>query len=113
MNEEEQGKAIKSIEKVQEAESAARLILDEAKKEKEKRISDAEQKARRILDDSEVATNKAVEDILKKAEDELTQLRKRKIADARKAAEKLRKAKPARQKFERFAAEAAKEIIGA
>ncbi|HIH50730.1 TPA: hypothetical protein HA291_04750, partial [Candidatus Micrarchaeota archaeon] len=62
MNEEEQGKAIKSIEKVQEAESAARLILDEAKREKEKRISDAEQKARRILDDSEVATNKAVED---------------------------------------------------
>ncbi len=113
MSEEEQEKAVKSIEKVQEAESTARLILDDAKKKKEKRISDAQLAALKILDDNEAATNKAVEALLKRAEDELAQLSKKKLADARKNAEKLRKAAPGRQKLEKFAAQAANEIIGA
>lgn len=113
MNEAEQGKAIKSIEEVQKAESTARLILDEARKRKEKLLLDADQAARRILDDSEAAADRAAEEILKKAEADIAKLRKKKLADARKAAERLRKAAPGRQKLEKFAAQAAKEIIGA
>jgi vacuolar-type H+-ATPase subunit H len=113
MNDGEQEKAVKSIEKVQEAESTARLILDEARKRNEKRLSDAQLAALKVLDDSEAATNKAVEAILKKAEDELAQLRRKKLADARKTADKLRRASPGKHKLEKFAAQAANEIIGA
>jgi vacuolar-type H+-ATPase subunit H len=113
MNDKEQERAVNSIEKVQEAEGAARLILDEAKKRKEKKISDAQLAALKIIEDSEAATNKEVEALLKKADDVLAQLSKKKLADAKRASDKLKKTAPGKQKLERFAAQAANEIVGA
>ncbi len=113
MSDIEGGKAVKSIERVQEAESRAALILENAREKKESRLSDADNKARKIIDDGNAAASAISQEMLKKAEHELDQLRKKKLDDTRKAAAKIRKTRLSKARLEKLADQAVREIMGA
>lgn len=104
---------MKSIAKVQEAEGKAQLIIDEAKKQKEKKLHDAAEKAHNIADEAADAANALGEDILKNAEHELAELRKKKLEETHRTSSKLKKVKLSKQKLEKLADEFVKEIMGA
>ena len=105
-------KPIKAIHEVREAEAEAQVIIESARKRKEKAISDANEKARKIIDDATGEANALSEEILKKLEGELAALKKRKLEEAKRNADKTRKSKVGRSRLEKLAAQAAKEIVG-
>jgi vacuolar-type H+-ATPase subunit H len=105
--------SVKSIEKVQEAERKAGLILEEAKKDKERKLRQAGEKALRIADWADSAANRIGEEILKKSEQELGQLRKRKLGEAHRGAERIKRKRPGKMHLEKLAGHAVREIIGA
>ncbi|MGD0729107.1 MAG: hypothetical protein ABR981_03460 [Candidatus Micrarchaeaceae archaeon] len=109
----DQERQIKSVEEVQEAETSAQLVVDNAKKLKEKMLLDAEDKARRIEDQSKEDANSLGEEILKKADHELAQLRKKRLDEVHRTAEKIRKKKLGKPTLEKLADQAIKEILGA
>lgn len=104
---------VKSIAKVQEAEGNAQLIVEGAKKLKERKVHDATDRAHRIADEAAEAANALDEDMLKKAEQELDKLRKKKLEEAHKSGSKLKKTKLSKQRLEKLADEFVKEIMGA
>jgi vacuolar-type H+-ATPase subunit H len=106
-------KPLKAIEGVRDAEAGAQLILENARKRKEKAISDANAKAERIIDEASRDANALSEKMLAAAEKELAALRKRKLEVAKNSAAKIRKARLGRQRLEKLAAQVAKEIVGA
>lgn len=103
----------KSIEAVQAAESHANITLENAKKERERRLHEAEEKARKIIEDAELVSNAMTEEALKKADAELAHLHKKAIEKAQKEAIKLKRTKLGNNKREKLADQAVKEIIGA
>jgi len=76
-------------------------------------LLDAEDKARRIEDQSKEDANSLGEEILKKADHELAQLRKKRLDEVHRTAEKIRKKKLGKPTLEKLADQAIKEILGA
>lgn len=104
---------VKAINEIQAAESEAKLILEAARKERERRLIEAQEKAKDILDQATSDANELTEEILKNADKEIEQLRKKHVESAKKTADKLKKASLGKAKMDKLAEQAVKEIIGA
>lgn len=109
----DQHKQIKSIERVKEAEEKARLILDDAKRHRERKLREAGERARKMVEDAEIRANSMAEELLKKTERELELARKRKLEAAKGEARKISSRKIGKDKLEALADKVISEIMGA
>ncbi len=103
---------IDSIRGVQEAEAEAKRIIEDATKRRDSRIAEAERRARKIIEDAEADSNAAGEAVLKKADSEILGMRKRRLAEAAREAERLRKSRLSKRELDKLAEETAKSITG-
>lgn len=101
---------IDSIKGVQEAEQQARLILEEAKKRRDAKLADSEMAARKIIEEAEIKAAKDGEATLKKAEMEISELRKMRLAEVLKKADSIKKTKLGRRGVEKLAERVARNI---
>ncbi len=101
-----------SIEHVQDAESKAKSILDEAEKEKAAKILKANEKAAKIIAEAEIKAKEIKAESLKKVEEEVAKSREGGLAEARELAKRIEKTKIGKEKIKRIGSRAAKEIVG-
>ena len=80
-----------SIENVQDAESKAKKIIEDAQKSKAEKISKAMEKARKEIEEAQMQTKSIKESAMKKVSSELERDRERKLRDARAQAAKIQK----------------------
>lgn len=109
----DQHKQIKSIEDIQKAEEKARLVLEQAKKQRDRNVLDSREKAKRIIEEGEASANAVAEELLKKTDKELDSVRKKRLAEAHEDAKKLKGKKIGKEKLESLADKVIKEIMGA
>ncbi len=78
-----------SIEHVQDAETKAKKLIEEAEKSKTDKIHRAREKASKIIEEAEAQTKKIKEDSTKKATGELSKERERKLSEAKNMVKKV------------------------
>jgi vacuolar-type H+-ATPase subunit H len=102
-----------SIKEIQEAELKVKLMIENAKKSSETKISDAKLKARKMVDDAESESISETTAFLNNKDKELAQIRKKKLDEVHKAAIKIKKTNLKKEKLQKLAEHAVKEILGA
>ncbi len=102
----------KSIEHVQDAESKAKSIVEEADKEKSEKLAKAQEKGAKVLAEAEAKAKEMKAEMIRKAQDEIAKAREKGLSDAKEFAKRIEKTKVSKDKIKRISNRAAKEITG-
>jgi vacuolar-type H+-ATPase subunit H len=110
-SEEDEGKGIETIKRIQENEKKARNALESEAVKKEGVIAKAREKAKKIVEDAEGRAKKIKSEIFSKTEEELKRSRETMLKEAEGKAAKIRKVRASRRQVEKAAEEVMHKIM--
>ncbi len=102
----------RSIENVQDAESKAAKMVEDAEKAKAEKIAKAKDKAAAMISDAGERAKTVKAEAVSQAGDEIARSRERGLAEAKNLAKKIEGMKVSKERLRRAVGKAVKEIVG-